>query len=56
MTLSEEQKKDIQNQIAKLNKDLASKQSLIDKKTKSLSELQNNLDPINDKITELLKV
>ena len=45
--------KDIQGQIAKLNKDLAFKQSIIDKKTQSLSELQNNLDPINDKIAEL---
>jgi len=45
--------KDLKSQIASLSKDLTSKQSLIDKKTQSLNDLQKNLDPINDKITEL---
>jgi chromosome segregation ATPase len=45
--------KNLNNQIAKLSKDLTSKQSLINGKSKSLTDFQKNLDPINNKISEL---
>ena len=43
----------LKNQISKLNNDLTSKQSIIDEKNRSLTDLQQNLDPISNKINEL---
>ena len=45
----------LKNQIAKLNNNLSSKQSIIDEKNISIGNLQKELNPFKDKINELEK-